>query len=125
MPQMLDEAGNVWEVDAQGNQTFVRSAGQAQGRVFTLPMSPEKKASEARAVEDQAMQRDAAERAERAAIRADKTAQRQADAAGRSADATAAVYLQGPTPRRRSCCRPRSLPPLAWFPPNAFRRRSE
>lgn len=43
MPQFRDEAGNIWEVDAQGNRRFVgREGAPARGAVFTLPQDPSK-----------------------------------------------------------------------------------
>jgi len=93
MPQMQDEAGNIWEVDGQGNAVrLVQPAGAAapsRGRVITLPQSAKDQRQESR--QDAADRRadDAASRAERASERADLTAQRLADAAERTAAATA------------------------------------
>jgi hypothetical protein len=82
--------GVVYEELDNGQVKVVGHAAPAAsaGRIFTLPLSPEKQRDEARKDEDQRLQRDAAVRAERAAERADKTAQRQAAAAERAAEAT-------------------------------------
>jgi hypothetical protein len=82
--------GVVYEELDNGEVKVVGHAAPAAsaGRIFTLPLSPEKQRDEARKDEDQRLQRDAAARAERAAERADKTAQRQAAAAERAAAAT-------------------------------------
>jgi hypothetical protein len=89
-PLMQDDAGNVFEVDAQGRPIrLVSGPAASQGRIFTLPPNPKEVRAEARADEDQQMQRENAIRAERAADRADKTAQRQAAAAERTANAAA------------------------------------
>lgn len=88
MGQARDEAGNIWETDAAGNPVRMIQ-GASGGRVFTLPPNPKEVRQEARAEEDQRMQRENAVRAERAADRADKTAQRQAAAAERAAEAQA------------------------------------
>jgi hypothetical protein len=81
--------GVVYEELDNGQVKVVGHAAPAAsaGRIFTLPLSPEKQRDEARKDEDQRLQRDAAVRAERAAERADKTAQRQAAAAERAAAA--------------------------------------
>lgn len=50
MPQAKDEAGNIWEVDAQGNPVrLLAAAGTPQGGVYTLPQSAEDMARESRA----------------------------------------------------------------------------
>lgn len=69
--QAVDEAGNVWEVDAAGNpvRLVAPATSGAQGRVFSLPPSPEKQRQEARADEDQRFQRQSAARAEATAAR--------------------------------------------------------
>jgi hypothetical protein len=88
MPQQLarDEDGDLWDVSTDP-PTLVKAVGQ--GRVFSLAPNPKDVRQEARAAEDQQMQRDNAVRAERAADRADKTAQRQAAAAEKAANAAA------------------------------------
>jgi len=60
-----DEAGNVWEVDAQGEPVrMVTPAHSApQGRVFSLPPNPKEVRAESRADEDQRLQREAGARA--------------------------------------------------------------
>jgi hypothetical protein len=46
MPQFRDEAGNIWDVDAQGDRRFVgRENAPARGGVFTLPQDPAKAAT--------------------------------------------------------------------------------
>lgn len=48
MAQARDEAGNIWEIDAQGNPVrLVQAANAAQGQVFTLPRNPKEVANEA------------------------------------------------------------------------------
>lgn len=52
MPQAVDEAGNIWEVDAQGNPVrYVGKQGGQQaapkGGVFTVPQNPAEAAKEA------------------------------------------------------------------------------
>ncbi len=48
MPQARDEAGNIWEVDAQGNPvSLVQAAGASQGQVFSLPQNPKDVAAQA------------------------------------------------------------------------------
>ncbi len=37
MPQARDEAGNIWETDAQGNPVRLLQAASAQGNVFRNP----------------------------------------------------------------------------------------
>jgi hypothetical protein len=59
MSQARDEAGNIWEVDAQGNPiALVQAAGASQpkGAVYSPPADPYKQAAEARAQQDQALQ---------------------------------------------------------------------
>lgn len=49
MPQMQDEAGNIWEDDGQGGYRLVQAAGaQQQGRVFNLAPNPKEQRKEAR-----------------------------------------------------------------------------
>jgi hypothetical protein len=82
MGQARDEAGNIWETDAQGNAVrLVQPA--AGGRVVTLPPNPEKVA----ATERQAA-RDAAQDAERTAdnARADRALSLQEEMAGLNAE---------------------------------------
>lgn len=70
MPQARDEAGNIWEVDEQGNPVrLVQPARASAGRVVTLPPSPEKIAQEARQAAAEA-------RASRSEARADRAEQR-------------------------------------------------
>lgn len=40
MPQARDEAGNIWETDAQGNPVRLITPAQGAGQVFTLPENP-------------------------------------------------------------------------------------
>lgn len=48
MPQAVDEAGNIWEVDAQGNPVrYIGKQGGQQGGVFTVPQNPAEAAKEA------------------------------------------------------------------------------
>lgn len=47
MPQARDEAGNVWEVDAQGNPIRLLQSAQGRGSVMSLPRSPEQQAQAA------------------------------------------------------------------------------
>lgn len=93
MAQMRDKRdGSIWEVDDAGNpirQISPGTAAPAQGRVFSLPPNPKEVRQEARADEDQQLQRENAIRAERAADRADATANRQAAAAEKTANAAA------------------------------------
>lgn len=65
MTPMVDEAGNVWEVDEGGNpvRMIAPAAAPAQGRVFSLAPSPKEQRQEARADEDQQLQREANARA--------------------------------------------------------------
>jgi hypothetical protein len=88
MGQRIVKDGLILEVQPDGSGVVVGYAdAPAQGRIFTLPPNPKDVRQEQRAEEDQQLQREAADRAERAAIRADKTAQRQAAAAERAAAA--------------------------------------
>lgn len=49
MPQARDEAGNIWEIDAQGNPVgLVQAAGTQQGQVFSLPPDPMESAQNVR-----------------------------------------------------------------------------
>ena len=54
MPQMVDEAGNIWEVDAQGNPvSFVGKQGGQSNTIITKradPYAGQKAANEASAV---------------------------------------------------------------------------
>lgn len=54
MPQARDEAGNVWEVDAQGNPVRLLQAAQGRGSVMSLPRSSEQQAADARAARSDA-----------------------------------------------------------------------
>lgn len=50
MPQARDEAGNIWETDAQGNAVrLLQPAGQTRGQVFSLPPDENTAADNARA----------------------------------------------------------------------------
>lgn len=64
MGKARDEAGNIWETDAQGNPVRMLQAGQQQGQVVNLPPDPMQSASAAR---DEARLRLAQEAASRAA----------------------------------------------------------
>lgn len=70
--KMQDEAGNIWQVDAQGNpvRLIQPAAPASRGRVFTMPQSPKEQRQESR--------QDAADR------RAQEADARAAAAAGRS-----------------------------------------
>ncbi|WP_324807231.1 hypothetical protein SH584_11525 [Sphingomonas sp. LY29] len=72
--QMVDEAGNIWEVDAAGNPIRMVQGAQAPaaGRVFNLGMSPKEARQEARLEETDA-------RADRRESRAISTEERKAD----------------------------------------------
>jgi hypothetical protein len=88
MGQARDEAGNIWETDAQGNAVrMIQPASSNAGRVFSLPPNPKDVRQEARqneadrrAEEDQQLQREAAARADKNAQRLAKASERQADA---------------------------------------------
>ena len=51
MGQARDEAGNIWEVDAQGNpvRLLQQGGGQAQGTIYAPPADPYKQTAEVRA----------------------------------------------------------------------------
>lgn len=73
MPQAKDEAGNIWEVDAQGNPLrLVQPAGASQGRIFNLAPSPEKQRAESRADAADARSASADARAARNEARAER-----------------------------------------------------
>lgn len=72
MAQGRDEAGNIWELDAQGNPVRLIQAApqsQRQGRVYN---DPYKASAEQRAGEDQAMARERLRLAQEAADRAER-----------------------------------------------------
>lgn len=48
MPQARDEAGNIWEVDAQGNAVRLVEPAPSQGQIYTLPQSAKEIAAETR-----------------------------------------------------------------------------
>lgn len=75
MPQARDEAGNIWETDAQGNAVRLVQAAQAPQTVTLGPRDPAKVRAE--------------ERAQEAAARSAAAAERQADAAIASANRAA------------------------------------
>ncbi len=87
MGQARDDAGNIWETDAQGNAVrLLQAAGGQQGQVFTLPTSPEKQAQL-----DRELARDAATEADRAAdnARADRELSLREEAAAKDRTGTA------------------------------------
>lgn len=55
MPQARDEAGNIWETDAQGNPIALVQAAGAAGQVMRLPQSPEQAAKDARQAQQDAV----------------------------------------------------------------------
>jgi len=58
MPQARDEAGNIWETDAQGNAIRLLQPAAASGRQATIIANPYKQREEARKDEDQGFQRE-------------------------------------------------------------------
>lgn len=70
MPQARDEAGNVWEVDAQGNPVrLVQAAGSGPGSVVQLPPDPMEVNRDARAANADQRAAEAARRAAEAQSR--------------------------------------------------------
>lgn len=72
-----DEAGNIWEVDAQGEPVrLAKPAPSPGGRVFSLPQSPKEARQEARQEAADARAAAAADRASGADIRSASAAER-------------------------------------------------
>jgi hypothetical protein len=83
MPQARDEAGNIWETDAQGNALrLVSHAGgqQSQGSVFSLPPSPQQVRTNER--QDRNDNRTASNEAARIALAQAEEARKQREFAG-------------------------------------------
>lgn len=74
MPQARDEAGNIWEVDAQGNPVRLIQPAQQQGDVLTLPPDPMDVNRDQRAANADARAQASLDLARQAAARADMTA---------------------------------------------------